>query len=160
MAALETGSYQDISEACDDLEDTYGNLLDIDGSQLSQDFLEDTENLNLMKQAIEGNIDAYNQLAENAADDVILSMHLDDAETEQEFLDFTSRLNNYAQENDIAVGTELSGTDDFIVELNKLIAASGMTAEEVQRYLASMGYTATLTEVPAETEEYTDTETY
>lgn len=160
MAELESGSDQDLAEACEDLGDAYGNLLDIDGSQLSADFLEDTENLNLMKQATEGNIDAYNQLAENAAKDVILSMHIDDAETEQEFLDFTSRLNSYAQENDIAVGTELSGSNEFVTELNKLIAASGMTAEQVQRYLASMGYKATLTEVPAETEEHKNTETY
>jgi hypothetical protein len=34
------------------LQDAYGNLMDIDGSQLSNEFLESTKNLHLMKQAV------------------------------------------------------------------------------------------------------------
>ena len=50
-----------------ELSKAYGNLLDIDGSQLSADFLQDTENLQLMKAAIEGNEAAYDQLQTKAS---------------------------------------------------------------------------------------------
>jgi hypothetical protein len=44
--------------------------LDIDGSNLSQDFVLDPENLNLMKAALEGDLDAYNQLANAVSNDI------------------------------------------------------------------------------------------
>ena len=53
---------------------TYGNLLNIDGSQLSQDFLEDAENLDLMNDVLTGTeeeaIAAYDALAKIAAMDI------------------------------------------------------------------------------------------
>lgn len=53
-----------------EMKDTYGDLLDVDGDELSSDFLKDKDNLELMKQAIEGNEDAYNQLALNAGEGI------------------------------------------------------------------------------------------
>lgn len=62
------------------MKDTYGDLLDVDGDELSADFLKDKDNLELMKQAIEGNEEAYNQLALNAGEGIWLKAGLDDTD--------------------------------------------------------------------------------
>jgi len=53
------------------LRDAYADLLDIDGSSLSSEFLQSAENLQLMKAAIDGNIESYEQLRQIAAQDII-----------------------------------------------------------------------------------------
>jgi hypothetical protein len=44
------------------MRDAYADLLDLDGSSLSEEFLTNAENLDLMKAAIDGNTEAYDQL--------------------------------------------------------------------------------------------------
>jgi hypothetical protein len=44
------------------MREAYGNVLDIDGSELSDDFLTNEKNLELMEEAIYGNEDAYDEL--------------------------------------------------------------------------------------------------
>ena len=50
---------------------TYGNLLDIDGSQLSDDFLQDADNLEKLNTVLNGTeeeaLAAYNELEKMAA---------------------------------------------------------------------------------------------
>lgn len=45
-------------------------MLDIDGSQLSDSFLQDADNAELLQKAIGGEEEAYNQLMENAQADM------------------------------------------------------------------------------------------
>ena len=64
---------EDIGEQVDiinDLADAYGNLLDIDGDKLSENFLLESENLKLMQQAANGSAEAYNKLQIAAASDL------------------------------------------------------------------------------------------
>ena len=60
--ALNSGSIQEQSEAIAGLRDAYADLLDLDGSSLSDSFLTSAENLELMKAAIDGDVEAYDQL--------------------------------------------------------------------------------------------------
>lgn len=73
---------QDVAEAIVGMKDAYGDLLDIDGSALSEDFLTDANNLELMKQAVEGNEDAYNQLQLAATRDYLIKMGVDSTEVD------------------------------------------------------------------------------
>jgi len=50
----------------DELRDAYADLLDLDGDSLSEDFLSNTDNLELMRAAIDGDVDAYNELLQLA----------------------------------------------------------------------------------------------
>jgi hypothetical protein len=54
------------------LRDAYADLLDMDASALSDDFLRNAENLELMKSAIDGNVDAYDQLLERAGQSILM----------------------------------------------------------------------------------------
>ena len=63
-------SSKDLSEHTEDLKDTYQDILDVDGDVLSDDFAQDAENLDLMRQALSGNLDAYNDLVDAAQEDL------------------------------------------------------------------------------------------
>ena len=70
-AALNSGSIQEQAEAIIGLRDAYADLLNLDGDSLSNQFLTNAENLQLMNAAIDGSIDAYDQLQFLAAQDIL-----------------------------------------------------------------------------------------
>jgi polyhydroxyalkanoate synthesis regulator phasin len=57
QAGQETGVVA--AETIGEIREAYGDLLDLDGSDLSSSFLKSTENLQLMREALEGNEEAY-----------------------------------------------------------------------------------------------------
>ena len=55
-------------------------MLDIDMDSLSDDFVTNADNLELMKKAANGSEEAYNQLQEAARQDIAAQVGLDDSE--------------------------------------------------------------------------------
>ena len=80
MDVLNSGSIQEQAEIIDDLRDAYADLLDLDGSALSNDFLTNAENLDLMKAAIDGDIEAYDELLTRAGQDILINCGIDTAQ--------------------------------------------------------------------------------
>ena len=153
MDALESGNLEDQAEAFEGMEDAYGNLLDIDGSQLSDDFLGNVENLELMKEAINGNTEAYNELAQRAQQDILMQLNIDpntNAELYNEIMSLTSQIQSYV--GDIPIGATIDDTA-ALQAMTDLINAAGMTADQATAYLSSMGVDAEVetTDVPRET---------
>lgn len=66
----------------EELSDTYGDLLDVDGDSLSDSFKASTENLELMEEAMNGSEEAYEQLQENAGKDILGSIGIDTSQYE------------------------------------------------------------------------------
>jgi hypothetical protein len=64
--ALASGTMEDHAEAAKELSNVYGDLLNLDGSSLSDGFVTSTKNLKLLQEAAEGSEEAYNKLAELA----------------------------------------------------------------------------------------------
>lgn len=144
------------SDVAEELADTYGDFLDIDGDLLPSSFLKDVDNLNLMQQAIQGNDEAYDMLLEKSREAIAIKLNIDDQQFQQ---DFNNLLNTYYQAqslNDIEVGASLND-EGFLNELSNLVNATCATADEATNYLASMGVDATVIEDPVETQ---DTQTY
>jgi len=143
MDVLNNGSIQEQAEIIDDLQDAYADLLDLDGSSLSNDFLTNTENLDLMKAAIDGDIDAYNELLEAAQRDIVAHLSL----SEEDYNEFVAAINNIQAMmdkmnfQDIEVGASLDDAN-FIAGLENMINAANMTAQQATDYLASMGVDA------------------
>ena len=155
MSALESGNLQDQVEVMDDMRDAYGNLLDIDGDSLSAGFLQNTENLNLMKQAIEGNEDAYNQLMDKANEDILMKVGIEpDSDLWADAMALRSSLDTELA--DLEIGAHIDNAD-LINEMNEIINAAGMTAQQATDYLSSMGVDA---EVETVEEESTATHKY
>ena len=70
MKILKKGTLSEQIALVQDMQDAYGDLLDIDGDLLSQKFVLDPDMLQLMEDAINGNVDAYNKLQAAAAENI------------------------------------------------------------------------------------------
>lgn len=159
-AALTSGSWQESVKAANDMGKAYGNLLDLDGDQLSDQFRSSTENLALMKSAIEGNEESYKKLQQAASKDLITKVYFEeDAELQAKFLSLSEKLQGIADNNNIKVGADLS-TEPIYEELQELVKNCGLTAEEATNLLASMGVDAEVVSVPPKAEQIPTTETY
>ena len=147
--ALENGSLQDQAEVIDDLRDAYADLLDLDGDSLSDSFLRSADNLELMKQAAEGNVDAYNQLQELAGQDILMQVGIDTSRfysDRDEVWNAAAELIDTANSwDDIEIGAALDDTA-FLDALSEMVTAAGMTAQQATDYLASMGVDAEVIE--------------
>ena len=143
MQALQGDNIVEQNKAMEELRDTYGDFLNIDGSQLSEDFLADTQNLEDMQAAIQGSEQAYNRLIFNSfADTVQLSpdVNLDD---------FNEKLGNVESEwlsmQDWFDSQPIGATIDnasFLDALNQMIVSAGLTTDQVQDLLSGMGMSA------------------
>ena len=90
-----------------------------------------------------GDIEAYDQLAQKAAEDIVVNAKLGTEEMRadvQHAFELLDQLNL----GEINVGDPVLHADGLEEQLNNIIAAAGMTAEEAQSLLASMGLDAEL----------------
>jgi hypothetical protein len=79
IALADLGDSQMLTaETASELADSYGDLLDIDGSLLSSSFLKDLNNLKLLKEAVEGNEESYNNLQEAARKNIAFKLNIND----------------------------------------------------------------------------------
>lgn len=143
-AAIDSGNLMDQADIVEELQDAYGNLLDIDGSQLGEDFLTNAENLDLMKSAIEGNEAAYDELQSRAGEAILIDVGVDPnvAPILQEEMDTLLDTVNF---DNLEVGADLND-ENFLMALSNLVNAAGMTADEATNYLANMGIDAEVVE--------------
>ena len=107
---LESG---DASEIFDELEDAYGDLLDMDGSQLSDDFKSSTENLELMKEALDGDTEAYNELADRASEDILANISLNDDIDYEQAAAIVDDVQNYFDNNEAWINARVG---DLIID--------------------------------------------
>ena len=158
MDALNSGSIQDQASVMAELSDAYGDLLNLDGSTLSDSFLTSADNLDLMKAAIDGDIDAYNQLLAAAGQDIIAHLDLDDTNFYNELNTVQASMDamNFQQ---LEIGASLNDAG-FLDELSNLVNAAGMTADQATSYLASMGVDAEVTETTTDDTESNEVAAY
>ena len=148
IGALNSGSVQEQSEAIAGLRDAYADLLDLDGSSLSDSFLTSTENLELMKAAIDGDIDAYDQLMQAAQTDIVTHLQL----SSEDYTNFVNELENVRTMIDnmnlqeMQIGASLND-QPFLNGLTDMVNAAHMTAQQATDYLASMGVDAQVIKV-------------
>ena len=103
----------DAAEIFDELQDAYGDLLDIDGSQLSETFLDSTENLELMKEALEGDEEAYNSLAEKASQDILANISLNDDIDYAKAAEIVNEVQDYFDNNEAWINARVG---DLVID--------------------------------------------
>ena len=134
------------SEAMNDLQDIMGDVLNIDASSLSDGFFESAENLDLMAKAAEGDTDAIEALRTAAATDIIQNCEAylnGDEDVKARLNELNNMVTNFANENNLEIGASIDDTQ-FLAACNEMIAASGMTAQQVGDYFQALGYDATV----------------
>lgn len=152
--ALESKNPVDMAKAIGEMDEAYSDMLDLDPGTLSQGFLENADNLELMKKAAKGSEEAYNQLQEAAGKDILMQVGVDTArfDTDKAWIDSQLMELSGVELDDIEVGTALNNTE-FLNGLTEMVNAAGMTASQAEAYLGSMGVDAKVIEHPVETEE-------
>lgn len=147
-----------VSETADQMAEAYGDLLDIDGSELSSDFLNNAENLELMKAALDGNEEAYNALQEAAGKDILANIGIDTSQWDADMAAIEAKVLEVEGMGlaDIEAGASLDDAN-FLAALTEMVNAAGMTAQQATDYLSTMGVDA---EVVTKPETITETVGY
>ena len=158
--ALKSPAMQDQVKYLDEMADAYGDLLDLDGEALSDSFLTSAENLELMKEAAEGSEEAYDQLMQNVQKDIESQVHvtMDDTDFWQKKAALESAMNDINFQ-DLEIGANLD-IGNFLNACSELVNAAGMTAEQAEAYLASMGIDAEVEEINTPSTETHETGDY
>lgn len=123
--------YQKFSDSMEDMRDAYSDLLDVDGSSLSEDFLASADNMELLETVLTGSAEeaaeALAQLQEKAIIDLDLDM--DTPELQKNIGIVQDQLAG------LAAGTEITPTVDnteFFNALNAMIAACGTDMAKIE----------------------------
>lgn len=115
--------YQKFSDSLEDMRSAYSDLLDVDASSLSEDFLANAENMKLMEQVLTGSSEeaaaALKKLQENAILELNLE-GLDPTQISTYVQEMQSVLSNYGAGIEIPLNEE-----KFYTALNAMIAACG-----------------------------------
>ena len=129
-----------VSETAEEMASAYGDLLDIDGSDLSADFLKNQTNFENLKKALEGDEAAYRALQEAARKDIAVNIGINDEEFQTDFANLMEQC-QMGSLPDLEVGASLDN-QDFLNGLSEMVNKAGMTAEQATNYLSAMGVDA------------------
>lgn len=143
LESLSSDSIADHAQTAEQLQNVYSDLLDLPfDNVLSDSFLQNVDNLNLLKQAANGSEQAYNQLMQAAQQDIIAHVGIDDESLSQFNTDLATIENQInAGIDDLQIGAFVDDTQ-AIQAMNQLINAADMTAAQATDLLASMGVDA------------------
>lgn len=146
---LNNGDMLDQAEAIDEIKDSMSDMLDLPYESLSDDFVTNADNLELMREAANGSEEAYNALQDAATQDILAQVGLDDSDFQAKFPELESKINQGL--DDIEVGAYVDDSQ-AIQAMNELINSADMTAQQATDLLASMGVDAEVEErqVPKE----------
>lgn len=146
--AAETGHL--VTDTANEMAEAYGNLLDMDGSNLSESFLKSADNLQLMQEALNGSEEAYEQLQQAAVQDILIGIGLNQTDVDQMYSQFDQLLTD-AEYNldDIEVGAILDDTN-FLNGLSDMLTNLGVTVDQAQNILSGLGIDAEVQSVTTE----------
>ena len=149
---LEDANPEDLAKTTKELRNTYEDLLDLDTDSLSDAFIVDPSNFKSLEAAINGDIDAYWDLWEAAQTDILIQAGMDDTQAYEAAANLRSILYDNGWD-DIEIGASLTGKEELLAAFEDIINAAGMTADQAQQYLASMGVDAEVKEESEITED-------
>lgn len=141
---LNSDNMEEYADAMGSLKDAMGDILNIDGNALSGQFI--TNNLENMKLAAEGDIEAIDRLRAAAAKDIIQNceVYLNGDDQVRNNLDALNSLITDFASQDIEIGANIDDTD-FINKCNQLVADANMTEQQIQSYFNSLGFNPKIT---------------
>lgn len=125
--------------AVQELQETYSDFLDLsEDFDVSEDFAANADNLELMEKAANGVEGAYEDLAQAAAQDILIHADISDIDGAKEALSgLFDYLNDDAFANlNVGDALDLSSIED---QINALADATGWTADQMSAYLAGIG---------------------
>ena len=135
------------TEAMDSLRQSVADVFNVSNAELLDDsfilrLMQDGD-LDIIAEGGEKAAAAIERLQKDVASDILINI-----KARFEGTEIADQIQNFIDTQipkvDLTVGTHIEGTDAFVTELNKIIAAAGMTKEEITSLLGSMGMSAQL----------------
>ena len=128
--------------AFNNLKKSTEKMLNVSG-ELSDEFFNNVENMEDLKKAANGDMEAIERLQKAAAKDILFGVDFDENSLKHEEETLLKMLNDF-NPDDIKIGTTLD--DSGMTEaFNALIKSSQITAEEASKALESIGYEPEIT---------------
>lgn len=123
--------------AFNNLKKSTEKMLNVSG-ELSDEFFNNVENMEDLKKAANGDMEAIERLQKAAAKDILFGVDFDESSLSEEEQELLKMLDDF-NPDDIEIGTTLddSGMTDAF---NALIASGEMTAEQVSAALENIGF--------------------
>lgn len=148
---LKSGNLQDIASISKELRNSYEDLLDLGSDSLSEGFVTDINNLELLEQAANGSEEAYNKLLEAAGQDIFAQIGLDTTDYFNALSDIQKAADdaNLGNLADIEAGADLD-TGNFLNALSDIVTQAHLTADQAVDALSAMGIDATVKEASEE----------
>ena len=97
------------------------------------------ENLELIQKAAEGDEEAMLALQKIATEKIIAKFDIS-TESQDKLTQFHNQLNSYLADNNYEIGMTLEGAPQLLAGLNEMLQTGETTAEEMNKYLSSIGY--------------------
>ena len=97
------------------------------------------ENLELIQKAAKGDKKAMLELQKIATEKIIANFDIS-TESQDKLTQFHNQLNSYLADNNYEIGMTLEGAPQLLAGLNAMVQAGEMTAEEMNKYLSSIGF--------------------
>lgn len=152
-------SSAEYGEALDGMRGALSKVIDVEEDYISDSFVQ--EHMGEIAKAAEGDAEAIDSLRAAMANEIVLDVGADTGIAEEQLLNLSNNVLSQIPD-DLEIGATLDDAQ-FLEAANRLIAESGMTAEEAQAYFNSIGYeptfeteTQTVThQVPLEAKETT-----
>lgn len=136
------------AEAVIEMADALSDVLNVSSDLIRADFIED--NLELIGQAASGSEEAIQSLRENLSKDIVAQVVgvTDFSQVDSDIQQLYYDVLNASNDLNLEVGATLN-SGPFIDALNAMIEATGMTTDQVQGMLTTMGYTPVFDEATA-----------
>ena len=152
-------SSAEYGEALNGMREALSKVIDVEENYISDSFVQ--EHMDEIAKAAEGDAAAIDSLRAAMANEIVLNVGADTGIAEEQLLNLSNNVLSQIPD-DLQIGATLDDSQ-FLEAANRLIAESGMTAEEAQDYFNSIGYeptfeteTQTVThQVPLEAKETT-----
>lgn len=138
QVAQETGLL--VADSAKEMREAYGNVLDIDGDLLSDAFLKDFDNLQLMQDALNGVDGAYEELQRKANEDIMIGFGIDQTQIDNFYSQADSLLDGI-NFDDIEIGASLDDAE-FLASLSNMLNDLGVGVDEAQTILQGLGIDA------------------
>lgn len=123
-------------EAINGMKTAIADLLGITEEFISSDFVQDTNTLNLLEKAVQGDTEAIEELGQAASKEIILKVTGNNISSELETMitDFENSI------PELKLGIDIT-SDNFIRKAQAIVDAAQMTAAEANAYFRTIGLT-------------------
>lgn len=112
-------------------------LEDVFGVRVSADFIKN--NLPDIQALAQGSTENIEELSRAAAIDFALNIDTMSEETKDNFVAMLNQLADIAANKTIEIGTDINN-DEYIAQLNQMLEAGEITAEQIQQSFGALGY--------------------